>query len=162
MTQDNLTEKNDGGISDQTIKNFSKIGEKKEENNYTVENITVLEGLEGVRQNPAMYIGSTGKSGWHHLVYEVIDNSIDEALAGYCDQIEVVIEANNSIRIRDNGRGIPVKKHPVKKISTLEVIFTSLHSGGKFDHKSYGISGGLHGVGLAVVNACSDGDINPF
>ena len=157
MSQDNGNQQKAGVTSEQIAKNsFFKNEEKNEDKNYTAESITILEGLEGVRKNPAMYIGSTGKSGWHHLVYEILDNSIDETLAGYCDQIAVVIEPDNSIRIRDNGRGIPVEKHPVKKISTLEVIFTSLHSGGKFDNKSYGISGGLHGVGLAVVNACSE------
>jgi DNA gyrase subunit B len=124
--------------------------------NYTAENIIVLEGLEGVRKRPSMYIGSTSKRGWHHLAFEIIDNGIDEALAGYCSEIILTLEKDNSVRISDNGRGIPVSIHPVKKIPTLEVIFTSLHSGGKFDKKSYQVSGGLHGVGLAVVNSCSE------
>ncbi len=125
-------------------------------NEYGADNIVVLEGLEGVRKRPAMYIGSTGIKGFHHLAFEIIDNSIDEALAGHCSKITLTLEKDNSCTIRDNGRGIPVSKHPTKGISTLEVIFSSLHSGGKFDKKSYKVSGGLHGVGLAVVNACSE------
>jgi DNA gyrase subunit B len=123
---------------------------------YNANNIVVLEGLDGVRKRPAMYIGSTGKRGFHHLAFEILDNSIDEALAGHCSEINVILEKDNSLRINDNGRGIPTELHPIKKIPTLEVIFSSLHSGGKFDKKSYAVSGGLHGVGLAVVNACSE------
>src|SRR6056297_831334 len=139
-----------------TNNNHKRKERKRDNGEYSAKNITVLEGLEGVRKRPAMYIGSTGKKGFHHLAIECIDNSIDEALAGYCDLIQVKLKKDGSISIYDNGRGIPVAEHPKKKVSTLEVIFTSLHSGGKFDSKSYAISGGLHGVGLAVVNACSE------
>src|SRR6056297_1512972 len=139
-----------------TNNNHKRKERKRDNGEYSAKNITVLEGLEGVRKRPAMYIGSTGKKGFHHLAIECIDNSIDEALAGYCDLIQVKLKKDGSISKYDNGRGIPVAEHPKKKVSTLEVIFTSLHSGGKFDSKSYAISGGLHGVGLAVVNACSE------
>ncbi|MHA1744434.1 MAG: DNA gyrase/topoisomerase IV subunit B [Promethearchaeota archaeon] len=122
---------------------------------YDASNIVVLEGLDGVRKRPSMYIGSQGIKGFHHLATEVIDNSIDEVGAG-CTKITVTLNPDNSLTILDNGRGIPTEIHPKKKIPTLEVIFSSLHSGGKFDKKSYAVSGGLHGVGLAVVNACSE------
>ena len=121
---------------------------------YSADNIIVLEGLEGVRKRPAMYIGSTGKRGFHHLAFEVIDNSIDENMGGYCKKVRVTLDKDGSCKVFDDGRGIPVAIHPKKHVSTLEVIFSSLHSGGKFDKKSYAVSGGLHGVGLAVVNAC--------